>query len=63
MSIFDIVLVIFAAIAALNIGAGCVFTIEKIGKAFGSKGKLLVYIYIIVTSLGILALKTIIERS
>ena len=63
MKIFDIVLVIFAAIAALNIGAGCIFTIEKIFKAFGRKAKLWVYIYVIVTSLGIFALKTIIERS
>ena len=63
MNIFDIILVIFAAIAALNIFAGCVFTIEKIVKVFGSKAKLWVYIYIIVTSLGIFALKTIIERS
>ena len=63
MNIFDIVLVIFAAIAAFNICAGCVFTIEKIVKAFGSKAKLWVYIYIVVTSLGIFALETIIERS
>ena len=63
MNIFDIVLVIFAAIAAFNIFAGFTFTIEKIIENFGSKSKKWVYIYVIATSLGIFALKTIIERS
>lgn len=63
MNIFDIVLVIFAAIAAFNIGTGCIFTIEKIFKTFGSKATVWVYIYIIVTSLGIFALISIIEGS
>lgn len=63
MNIFDIVLVIFAVIAAFNIGTGCILTIEKILKTFGKKATVLVYIYIIVTSLGIFALETIIERS
>lgn len=63
MNIFDIVLVIFAAIAAFNIGAGCIFTIEKILKKFGNKATVWVYIYVIATSIGICALKTIIERS
>ena len=63
MNILDILLVIFAAIAAFNIGTGCIFTIEKIFEKFGSKAQKWVYIYIIATSLGIFALKTIIERS
>ena len=63
MNIFDIVMVIFAAIAGLNIFAGITFTIEKIIETFGSKAQKWVYIYIIATSIGIFALKTIIERS
>lgn len=63
MNIFDIVILIFATIAAFNICTGFTLTIEKIIKTFGSKAKLWVYIYIIATSLGIFALKTIIERS
>ena len=63
MNMFDIVLVIFAAIAAFNLGTGCLLTIEKILKSFGSKANVWMYIYIIVTSLGIVALKIILEKS
>lgn len=63
MNIIDIVLVILAALAAINLGIGCLLTIEKIFEKFGSKGNRLMYVYIIVTSLGIVALKIIIERS
>ena len=63
MNIIDIVLVILAAIAAFNLGAGCLLTIEKILKTFGSKANIWMYIYIIVTALGIVALKIILERS
>ena len=63
MNIIDLVLVILAAIAALNLGAGCLLTIEKILKTFGSKARAWMYVYIIVTSLGIVALKILIEKS
>ena len=63
MRIYDFALIILAAIAAFNLGAGCLLTIEKILKTFGSKAKTWMYVYIIVTSLGIVALKIIIERS
>lgn len=63
LSIFDILLVLFGAIGALNIGIGCTLTIEKILKSFGSKANIWMYVYIIVTSLGIVALKIILERS
>lgn len=55
--------VIFAAIALFNIGVGCLLTIAKILKSFGSKATVWMYLYIIVTSLGIVALKILIERS
>ena len=63
MNIIDIVLVILAAIAAFNLGTGCLLTIERILKSFGSKANVWMYVYIIVTSLGIVALKIILERS
>lgn len=63
MNIIDIVLVVLAAIAAFNLGAGCLLTIERILKSCGSKANIWMYVYIIVTSLGIVALKIIIERS
>lgn len=63
MNIIDIVLVILAAIAAFNLGTGCLLTIERILKSFGRKANVWMYIYIIVTSLGIVALKIILERS
>lgn len=63
MNIIDIVLVILAAIAVFNLGTGCLLTIERILKSFGSKANVWMYIYIIVTSLGIVALKIILERS
>ena len=63
MKITDLFLILFAAIAAFNLGAGCLLTIEKILKSFGSKANIWMYVYIIVTSLGVAALKIIIERS
>lgn len=63
LSVFDILLVLFAALAALNIGVGFLLTIEKILKSFGSKANIWIYVYIIVTSIGIVALKIILERS
>lgn len=61
--LFGIIIIIFAALALLNIGVGCLLAIEKILKSFGSKANVWMYVYIIVTSLGIVALKIIIERS
>lgn len=63
LGIFDILRILLATIAAFNLGAGCLLTIEKIFAKFGSKGTLWVSVYIIVTALGIVALKTILERS
>jgi hypothetical protein len=63
LSILDMLLVLFGAIGALNISIGCTLTIEKILKTFGSKANIWMYVYIIVTSLGIVALKIILERS
>ena len=63
MNIIDIVLVIFAALAALNLGVGCVLTIEKILKTFGRKGNIWMYVYIIVTSFGIVAIEILLKRS
>lgn len=63
LSIFDILLILFGALGAFNLGAGCLLTIEKILKSFGSKANIWMYVYIIVTSLGIVALQIIIERS
>ena len=63
MKITDLLLVVFAAIAACNLGYGCLLTIEKILKSFSSKSKIWMYVYIIVTSLGVAALKIILERS
>jgi uncharacterized membrane protein YuzA (DUF378 family) len=63
MKITDIFLILFAAIAAFNLGAGCLLTIEKIVKSFGRKANIWMYVYIIVTVLGVVALKTILERS
>ena len=63
LSVFDILLILFAAIAALNIGIGFTLTIEKILESFGSKANIWMYVYIIVTSLGIVALKIVLERS
>ena len=63
LSVFDILLVLFGAIAALNICIGFTLTIEKMFETFGSKANKWMYVYIIVTSLGIVALKIILERS
>lgn len=63
MNIIDILLVILAALAALNLSVGCVLTIEKILKTFGSKGNIWMYVYIIVTSLGIVAIGILLKRS
>lgn len=63
MKITDLLLVLFAALAILNLGVGLLLTIEKIFKSFGSKTNIWMYVYIIVTALGIVALKIIIERS
>lgn len=63
LSVFDILLVLFAALAALNIGVGFLLTIEKILKSFGSKANIWMYVYIIATSIGIVALKILLERS
>ena len=61
--LLGILMVILAALAIFNIGTGCLLTIEKILKSFGSKSNIWMYVYIIVTSLGIVALKIILERS
>ena len=63
MSIIDIVMIVLAAIAAINLGIGCLLTIEKILKTFGSKSTAWMYVYIIITSIGIVALATIIRKS
>lgn len=63
MKITDLFLILFAAIAAFNLGAGCLLTIERILKTFGSKSPIWMWVYIIATSLGVVALKIILERS
>lgn len=63
MKITDLFLVLFAALAALNLGVGFLLTIEKILKSFGSKSSIWMYVYIIVTALGVAALKIILEKS
>ena len=62
MRIYEFVLVILAAVAVVNLGIGCLLTIEKILKTFGSKANVWMYLYIIVTTFGIVALKIILER-
>lgn len=51
--IFKALLVVLGTIGAFNLGTGCVLTIEKISKELRLKW---VYIYIISTALGIVAL-------
>ena len=61
MKIFDIVLALLGAIGAFNIGAGILFTLEKI-----IERKLKprwFYIYIILTTLGVLALLEILKKT
>lgn len=63
LSIFDILLILFGTFGAFNLGIGCLLTIEKIFKSFGSKGNIWTNVYIIVTALGVVALKILLERS
>ena len=63
MKITDLFLVLFAALGAFNLGIGFLLTIERIFKSFGRKGNIWTSVYIIVTALGIVALKIILERS
>ena len=56
-SVLNIVLVLLGAIGALNLGIGVLLTIEKIAKNLSIKW---VYVYIIMTSIGLVALKEII---
>ncbi len=61
MIVFDIVLALLGAIGAFNIGAGILFTLEKI-----IERKLKprwFYIYIILTGLGLWALQEILEKA
>lgn len=57
--IFKAILVLFGTIGAFNIGMGCLFMVEKISKELRLKW---VYIYIISTSLGIVALLIILKQ-
>jgi hypothetical protein len=51
--LFKVLVVVFGTIGAFNLGLGCILTIEKISKKLQPKW---IYIYIISTSLGIVAL-------
>lgn len=55
--------IIIVAIAIFNIGTGCLLTVERILKSFGSKAHIWMWVYIIITTLGIVILKTMFERS
>ena len=57
--IFKALLVVFGTIGAFNLGLGCILTIEKISKKLQPKW---IYIYIICTSLGIVALLIIMKN-
>ena len=63
MKITDLFLILFATIAAFNLGTGCLLTIDRILKTFGSKSHIWMWVYIIATSLGVVALKFLLERS
>lgn len=57
--IFKALLVVLGTIGAFNLGFGCVLAIEKISKELRPKW---IYIYIISTSLGIVALQIILKN-
>lgn len=57
--LFKVLLVVFGTIGAFNLGLGCILTIEKISKKLQPKW---IYIYIICTSLGIVALLIIMKN-
>ena len=58
--LFKALLVLLGAIGAFNIGTACIFMIEKISKELRPKWA---YIYIILTSLGIVALKILLSKA
>lgn len=58
--IFRALLVLFGAIGALNIGLGCLSMVEKISKELPTKW---IYIYIVLTALGIVALRILLSKS
>lgn len=58
--LFKALLVLLGAIGAFNVGTACVFMIEKISKELRPKWA---YIYIILTSLGIVALKILLSKA
>lgn len=51
--VFKALLVLFGALGALNLGLGCLLMIEKILKEIKPKW---MYVYIIVTTLGVVAI-------
>lgn len=59
MKLYDIFIVLFGVIGAFNLGAGVLLTLEKITEKLSAKW---FYIYIISTTLGVVALKIIIEN-
>lgn len=59
-TVFGLILLLFAAIAAFNLGIGCLLTIERILKTFHRK--LWMYLYIVVTSIGVVVLKKVLSR-
>lgn len=61
-TLFGLILLLFAAIAAFNLGIGCLLTIERILKTFHRKGELWMYLYIVVTSIGVVVLGKILSR-
>lgn len=58
--LFKALLVLLGAIGAFNIGTACIFMIEKISKELRPKWA---YIYIILTSLGIVVLKILLSKA
>lgn len=58
--LFKALLVSLGVIGAFNIGTACIFMIEKIAKELRPKWA---YIYLILTSLGIVALKILLGET
>ena len=56
--IFNALLVLLGAVGALNLGMGCLFMVQEISKKLRPKW---IYIYVIATALGIVALGILCE--
>ncbi|MGM9610607.1 MAG: hypothetical protein ACI3ZE_03125 [Candidatus Woodwardiibium sp.] len=61
-TLFGLLLILFAAIALVNLGIGCLLTVERILKTFQKKPEFWMYVYIIVTSIGAFAMKEILSH-